>query len=266
MADHEPFIPAKLDDAGLDIYEFRVFCRIARRGACTESIPNMAEALGIGHNKVRDALATLVQRRFISRSERPGKSAVHAANKPDMWRTGPLPDEGGVTPTGSGSPTESSRGTPTGSGRGPLPDQVDEGTPTKVNDDEDDDYRAREDLDFLSEKKRRVYGKTISAVAKKYSPSTVDRMVRNQWGRKSGAIPLNDFAELARGHPWLRIVAATVITADAAQNPNMSYLDKVLNGFDEDDGHDSRRNGTGDGDDEDAAGDDQPGPDYHNWG
>lgn len=61
------FIGSLVDDAGLDPYEFRVLCRVSRRGQCTESMDNMAESLHIGINRLRAAISSLKDKGWIDR-------------------------------------------------------------------------------------------------------------------------------------------------------------------------------------------------------
>lgn len=72
----ETFIPAALDEAGLDPYAFRLFCRIARRWSvehgCYESIPTMAEGCQMNVKTARKALNALVERGAVVRTPRAG--------------------------------------------------------------------------------------------------------------------------------------------------------------------------------------------------
>lgn len=83
--DCTPFIPAKLDDADLTPHEFRVFCRISRRGDCTESVSKMASATGMHPDTVRRALRTLEEASMITRTPRPGTTSKHQERPPEEW-------------------------------------------------------------------------------------------------------------------------------------------------------------------------------------
>lgn len=86
MSCPDPFIPAALDDAGLTPHQFRVFCRIARRGDCTESVGRIAEATQMNEKTVRAALRGLIERSMVARTERPGTTNVHEVNPPSTWK------------------------------------------------------------------------------------------------------------------------------------------------------------------------------------
>jgi hypothetical protein len=67
------FIPNCLEAAGLSWHEHRVFCRVACRGECYESIDSMAEGCGMHRDTVRKALKSLVEvRGFLEREKHPG--------------------------------------------------------------------------------------------------------------------------------------------------------------------------------------------------
>lgn len=73
------FIPAELDDMGLDPYAFRVYCRLCRRaggGHAFESAPAMAEACKMSERKVRECLKALEAMGLIIAQERPGQTTV----------------------------------------------------------------------------------------------------------------------------------------------------------------------------------------------
>lgn len=93
-----PFIPAALDEADLSPQEFRVFCRICRRGECTESVSKMASALNMHEDTIRSATKTLKERGFINTEKRPGTTNKHVANPPSQWRVeedDPCENQGG---------------------------------------------------------------------------------------------------------------------------------------------------------------------------
>lgn len=85
MKEHQAFIPAALDDAGLTPHQFRVFCRIARRGDCTESVGRIAEATRMTENTVRSALKELVGRSMITKTKRPGTTNLYEVLPPSEW-------------------------------------------------------------------------------------------------------------------------------------------------------------------------------------
>lgn len=112
---HGLFVGSAVDDAGLDPYEFRVLCRIARRGNCTESLANMARGTKMGGNRCREAIKALVGRGLVRREDVLGVGMKLTAD-PSRIREG----------------LRISEGTPNGSGRRPLTDQVGKGIPSKV--------------------------------------------------------------------------------------------------------------------------------------
>lgn len=86
------YVPAKIDDAGLDPFEFRIFARIVRRCngqpqefRCYESIPKMARSLGIGVHTLRRSLKTLIDKGAVLRWERSGASDLFAFRSLDEW-------------------------------------------------------------------------------------------------------------------------------------------------------------------------------------
>lgn len=78
-ADIKPvaFIAAALDDYGLTPAQFRVFCRIARRTKCWESIPNIARGCKLNPKTVAGALRVLYERGLILKENRPGQTHIY---------------------------------------------------------------------------------------------------------------------------------------------------------------------------------------------
>lgn len=92
----EAFIPSVLDDAGLSPAEFRVFCRIKRRGECTEGVPKMALGCKLHPDTIWEALSRLVDLNMITRTPRPGASTIFRTLPPADWKI----------PTGKGGAAE----------------------------------------------------------------------------------------------------------------------------------------------------------------
>jgi hypothetical protein len=125
------FIPGWLDDAGLTLAQFRVYCRISRRagseqGECYEKIRVMARGCNLHPDTVREALKDLVKLNLITAEERSGTSKIH--------RVAPLGNGGRGTPrkrraypyqTEGGDPWETEGGVPLGNG-------VPKGSPSEV--------------------------------------------------------------------------------------------------------------------------------------
>lgn len=101
-----PFIPAWLDDAGLTAHQFRIFCRIARRGVCHESLKNMAKGCHMKRQTAQDALAALVEINAVVKEKRFGRTSIYTL----------APDPKGVLGPTSGTRPE--RGTNTRPERG----------------------------------------------------------------------------------------------------------------------------------------------------
>lgn len=112
------FIPAELDDLGLSLAQFRLYCHIVRRsngthGACFESIPGMAEACRINHHTAREALNHLTQAGLIDAKQRPGNTTLFTVNDPGKWKLRPLPKEADPPPPKTvGDPYQNRRGYP----------------------------------------------------------------------------------------------------------------------------------------------------------
>ena len=85
MADGLPFIPGELDDAGLTVAQFRVFARIARRGVCSESVPNMAKGCRLNEDTIWDALRSLLERGMLSKMARPGQATLYTIKPIERW-------------------------------------------------------------------------------------------------------------------------------------------------------------------------------------
>ncbi len=83
------FIPSFLDDFGLDVYQFRVYCRLARRagagGQCWESVNNIANACNMNRKTVMGAIASLLKFCLIRQTKRPGKSDLYQLTHHRHW-------------------------------------------------------------------------------------------------------------------------------------------------------------------------------------
>ena len=71
------FIHAAVDDAGLTPAQFRVLCHVGRRGACFESVGNMAARCRLHADTVRRSLKELVRLGWLSRQLRPGTTNIY---------------------------------------------------------------------------------------------------------------------------------------------------------------------------------------------
>jgi hypothetical protein len=93
IGDGLPYVPRTLDDLGLGVHAFRVYCRIVRRagdgdGTCFESIPKMAAALGMWRPTVTSAVRELRKRQMIHVKERKGQTGLITLLPVEQWRTG----------------------------------------------------------------------------------------------------------------------------------------------------------------------------------
>lgn len=80
------FIHSALDDYGLSMAQFRLFCRIARRGDdCYESVPNMAKACQMDDDTAWAALKFLEARRLVVKTRRPGQTSFLNINPIRLW-------------------------------------------------------------------------------------------------------------------------------------------------------------------------------------
>lgn len=89
------YFDIELDDAGLDPYAFRAYCRIARRaaghdsGSCTESVENMAQGCQMSRPTMVRALADLLRRGMIQRVRRHGYTSVYVLLDKTQWKIAP---------------------------------------------------------------------------------------------------------------------------------------------------------------------------------
>lgn len=135
-----PYIPAELDDYPFTPNEYRVVCRIARRGVCWEGVESMARACGMKADTVRavlkrlEALGVIEIRRGVvwekgtrdERRLRPFECWKPALEVSRPKGGGVLPSMGGTPPTGDHPPT----GRPPlegRAGRGGTPPEREEG-------------------------------------------------------------------------------------------------------------------------------------------
>jgi hypothetical protein len=95
-SDGMPFIHSSLDDYGLTPQQFRIVCRIARRGACSESIPNMAARCKMHPKTVAEVLRFLLEHQLVTKENHAGKPSVYRLYAPATWQ--PLPPPNGYPP------------------------------------------------------------------------------------------------------------------------------------------------------------------------
>lgn len=103
------FVHSDLDDAGLSVYAFRLYGRIARRAGhsgqnCIESLSNMAEGCRMSRPRLQQARDELLAKGLIRRNERDGLTDELILVPRDEWS---VP---GDTPQKSSTPPKSSLG------------------------------------------------------------------------------------------------------------------------------------------------------------
>lgn len=90
--DYGAFIPAILDDYPLDVWEFRIYARAARRagnrGLYFESAPNLARAFGCSERQARYALRLLAAAGMLTERRRNGRSTVYTLTPASQWVPG----------------------------------------------------------------------------------------------------------------------------------------------------------------------------------
>ena len=101
-----------LDDYGLDAPQFRVVCRIARRGDCFESIPNIAKGCRLNEKTVKAAIKFSVEQKIVSREYRTGNTCLIKINPVSLWIPHPHrgPEMGGPKRSPQGGPKRSPPG------------------------------------------------------------------------------------------------------------------------------------------------------------
>ena len=117
-SDFGAFIPAFLDDYGLNPYEFRIYTHMARRAGkdgCFSSIPHMAKHCLIGERVARKALHLLLQAGLVRKvSDRPGKTDIYELTPIENWipsdQLASKRDGGSRSATSSGSRSATSSG------------------------------------------------------------------------------------------------------------------------------------------------------------
>lgn len=93
-------VPREADDANIDTYAFRVYCRLIRRagsggeGTAWESVPNMASACSMSVSKLRRSLRTLETRRMITGQPRVGSTTEYIINPVNQWAKDPEGNSG----------------------------------------------------------------------------------------------------------------------------------------------------------------------------
>jgi len=82
------FVGSHLDDAGLDVYQFRILGHLHRRagndGRAWPSVGTIAEVCKIGERVVRRSLRSLVKLGYVTAQPRPGRTTLYRPAKPEQ--------------------------------------------------------------------------------------------------------------------------------------------------------------------------------------
>lgn len=71
------FVHSALDEAGLDVYEFRLLAHIARRGNCFASLAKTADICKMSVRKAQSTLKSLEKGGFIQKEKRKGSTDIY---------------------------------------------------------------------------------------------------------------------------------------------------------------------------------------------
>jgi len=78
------FVHSDLDEAGLDVYEFRLLGHIARRGKCFATLTTTAKICKMSVRKAQSTLKSLENRGLIQKEQRKGSTDIYKL-APDIW-------------------------------------------------------------------------------------------------------------------------------------------------------------------------------------
>ena len=151
------FIPSFLDDFGLDMPSFRLYCHIFRRadtsGQCWESIEKMAKICKMDRKTAFKAFTFLQEHKLVLAEKRKGQTSVINLTDYSVWL--PIPNQvQGCTESGISTNPKSGTPTRTKSGaRGvpnqvhlPVPNQVHKGNPLEGNPTEGNPKEGRKEI------------------------------------------------------------------------------------------------------------------------
>ena len=71
------FVHSAIDQAGLDVYEFRLLGHIARRDKCFASLDTTAKLCNMSVRKAQYTLKSLLDKGFIVREQRKGRTDIY---------------------------------------------------------------------------------------------------------------------------------------------------------------------------------------------
>lgn len=87
------FIRGEVDDYGMSLTQFRIYCAIGRRGECYESIPQLARRVGMHPDTAWDAIRYLVGQQLVAKETRHGRTSIHRLTPISQWKQ-PTGNEG----------------------------------------------------------------------------------------------------------------------------------------------------------------------------
>lgn len=82
----KPFIPRTLDDFGFTPAQYRIVCRVARRGDCFESIQSMAACCKLSVKTVKSVIRTLTNCGVFEKKPRQGQTSIFRLAPYSQWR------------------------------------------------------------------------------------------------------------------------------------------------------------------------------------
>lgn len=215
---YQPIPNTVLDDADLSFKAKGILCYLLSRSDEWEVYQAQLEDLGPdGEHAIRSGLNELIEAGYIERNRRRGDLGEFQGYEYVIYED-PVATTSGFSGTGKSSTGKSSTGKSSRTKDGknqrrkePKTDGSGGSAPA----------RMPEDLLPLYE----TYEEEVNALLEQYDPSQADQVVMRKWGQV-GVNPST--TRLAREHEWPYYVAAVVITANEANNPNPRYLDTLL--------------------------------------
>ena len=179
------FIPSFLDDFGLDMPSFRLYCHIFRRadtsGQCWESIEKMAKICKMDRKTAFKAFAFLQEHKLVSAEKRKGQTSVIHLTDYSVWL--PIPNQvQGYTESGITTHTKSGTTTRTRSGIGvvpnqvqpPVPDQVHKGNPLEGYPTEGNPKEGRKEIFSDFQDQEAMHQKSSDAIANQKDPAPLN--------------------------------------------------------------------------------------------
>jgi hypothetical protein len=108
----QPFVPAKLDDYGLSLAEFRLVCHVSRRGISNEAIPNIARVCRMDTKTVKRCIKKTVRLNILHREFRRGDTLILKLRPIAEWQPSPKDTPAQTAPEVVKRPYTSPKGHP----------------------------------------------------------------------------------------------------------------------------------------------------------